>query len=84
MWRALFLAIGIYMILLGVECLGVERVNLKVRDDPPPRASLWEKTPEVGPRKTITPPTWAPWSLMSAGAVVCLYSFTIPRRVKGD
>jgi hypothetical protein len=29
----------------------------------------------------IAPPDWAPWSLLSAGAVVMLYSFTIPRRV---
>jgi hypothetical protein len=30
--------------------------------------------------KEITPPAWAPWSLMSFGAVTLLYSFTIPKR----
>jgi hypothetical protein len=29
------------------------------------------------------PPDWAPWSLMSTGAIVCLYSFTLPRRWNG-
>ena len=31
----------------------------------------------------VVPPEWAPWSLMGAGAVVVLYSFTIPKRVGG-
>ena len=32
MWRAFFLAIGFFVMILGVECLGVERVSLKMRD----------------------------------------------------
>jgi hypothetical protein len=83
MWRAFFLAIGTFLMILGVECLGVEAVNLKVRDAPPAPVSPWDTEPKVGPRKKLTPPGWAPWSLMSSGAVVCLYSFTIPRRIKG-
>ncbi|HZZ71690.1 MAG TPA: hypothetical protein VFE24_05520 [Pirellulales bacterium] len=31
----------------------------------------------------LNPPEWAPWSLMSAGAVIILYSFTIPKRIAG-
>ena len=31
----------------------------------------------------VIPPEWAPWSLMSAGAVIILYSFTIPKRIAG-
>ena len=37
MWRALFLAVGIYLVILGVECLGVEHVTLKIHDAPPLR-----------------------------------------------
>jgi hypothetical protein len=33
--------------------------------------------------KAYTPPDWAPWSLMSAGAVIMLYSFTVPKRMNG-
>jgi hypothetical protein len=84
MWRAFFLAMGIFLMTLGVECLGVETVHLKMRDAPPPRVSPWDTEEKVGPLKKITPPRWAPWSLMSSGAVVCLYSFTLPRRVKGE
>ncbi len=84
MWRSLFLAVGLFLIILGVECLGVETINLKFRDPPKESNLPWESAPAVGPRKKISPPPWAPWSLLSSGAVVCLYSFTIPRRVKSD
>ena len=84
MWRSFFLAVGVSLLILCVECLGVEQVNLKMRNPPPPPSSPWDTAPKVGPQKKIAPPSWAPWSLISAGAVVCLYSFTIPGRMKGD
>jgi len=84
MWRALFLAIGFFIMILGVECLGVERVNLRLRDQPPAPVSPFDTAPKEGAQRQIIPPPWAPWSLMATGAVVCLYSFTIPRRVAGN
>ena len=83
MWRAFFLALGLSVMILGVECLGVEKVTLKMRNAPPPPSTPWEQQASTGPAKTLVPPIWAPWSLMSVGAVICLYSFTIPQRVKG-
>jgi hypothetical protein len=70
MWRSLFLALGVSSVLLGVEALFIDQAVLK--------------TPESQPSATVRvvdPPEWAPWSLMAGGAVVVLYSFTIPRRV---
>ncbi|MFC1597250.1 hypothetical protein ACFL5Q_04845 [Planctomycetota bacterium] len=85
MWRALFLAIGIYLILLGGQCLGVQKIVLKRREPvvQPPQQTFFfgPKEPGVGPLKEIVPPPWAPWSLMAGGAVVCLYSFSIPSRL---
>jgi len=72
MWRSFFLAIGAYVCLLGVQALAVEKAVLK------PELS-GSKSPSV--RREIVPPDWAPWSLMAGGAVVVLYSFTIPHRV---
>jgi hypothetical protein len=83
MWRAFFLAIGLYLIIFGVECLAVERVYLRVQDEPPPSSSILDPAPKAGPQKQFTPPPWMPWSVLSSGAVVCLYSFTIPRRMGG-
>ncbi len=74
MWRSLFLALGAYTCLLGVEALAIERAVLKKpADGSPPLIASSE----------LVPPEWAPWSLMATGAVVVLYSFTIPRRAKG-
>ena len=84
MWRALFLAVGFFVMILGVECLGVERVTLKMHDAPPAPVSPFDTESRTGAQKQIVPPPWAPWSLLSSGAVICLYSFTIPRRVSGN
>jgi len=72
MWRSFFLAIGAYCCLLGVEALAVEKAVLKVK---PNRAQTAVRE--------IVPPDWAPWSLLGTGAVVVLYSFSIPQRVGG-
>jgi hypothetical protein len=83
MWRALFLAMGFFLMILGAQCLGVESVRLKIHDEAPAPVSPFDTEAKVGDLMLITPPPWAPWSLLSCGAVVCLYSFTIPRRVAG-
>ena len=80
MWRALFLAVGVFLVLLGVQCLGVEKFTLN-RHEPGVASATGETKP--GPQKEVNPPPWAPWSLMSTGAVVCLYSFSIPSRLRG-
>jgi hypothetical protein len=83
MFRAFFLAIGFFLMLFGVECLGVERMNLKMRESPPAPVGPFDFEVKEGAQKQLTPPAWAPWSLLSTGAVMCLYSFTIPKRVAG-
>lgn len=74
MWRSLFLALGAYTCLLGVEALALEKAVIKK----PVEGQTNQYTKE-----DLVPPQWAPWSLMGGGAVVVLYSFTIPRRAMG-
>ena len=83
MWRAFFLAIGFFVMVFGVECLGVERMNLKMLNPPPAPTSPFDTETKVGSPKQLTPPDWAPWSLMATVAVVCLYSFTLPKKLAG-
>ncbi len=80
MWRALFLAMGLYCCLLGVEALAIDKAVLITRK--PAAQSTFGALSRQPPRREVVPPPWAPWSLISAGAVVVLYSFSIPRRVK--
>jgi len=83
MWRSLFLALGIILCILGAECLLMEKVVLKADNVPVAKSAalfLREPLPET---REIVPPEHAPWTLMSFGAVVVLYSYSIPRRNGG-
>ena len=70
MFRSLFLALGVSSVILGAEALFIDQAVLKKPANQP-----------AAEQKIVNPPEWAPWSLMAGGAVVVLYSFTIPRRV---
>jgi hypothetical protein len=70
MWRSFFLAIGVTVLLLGLEATAVERAVVK------------SDLSRNAPTREFIPPDWAPWSLMAGGAVVVLYSFTLPQRGK--
>ena len=82
MWRACFLAVGITLVVWGVECLVIEKAVL-AGEAKPAQAEYGAllAAPTQPSAREIKPPEWAPWSLLSSGAVVILYSFTIPRRV---
>ena len=81
MWRAFFLAMGISLFILGAESLVVERAVLMPKAQAASTQSI--AAPATKPPAVVKPPEWVPWTFMSIGAVVVLYSFTIPRRVAG-
>ena len=62
----------------GAECLAVDRVVWRGGAEPAPAAFPFGNT---APKKDVVPEPWIPWCLLSSGAVVCLYSFTIPKRI---
>lgn len=74
MWRSLFIAIGLYAVLLGVECLLIDKAILARRENAAPGAEQ-----KVGRNREYAPPDWAPWSLMSTGAITVLYSINLKR-----
>lgn len=82
MWRSFFLAIGITLALFGLQGMAVEKVLLRFKDDPPPQTSMFDNEPKIAPPVELNPPPWAPYSLLSSGTIVCLYSFTLPKRFK--
>jgi hypothetical protein len=73
MWRAFFLAVGITAAVVGAQCLVLDRAVLVKQNPATPGGPP--------PMREIVPPEWAPWSLISGGAVVVLYSFTVPRKL---
>lgn len=74
MWRAVFLAVGISLTILGAQCFVVEKAVLTRKTDAEPSLGM----PETN--IVIEPPEWAPWSILSAGVLIVLYSFTLTRR----
>jgi hypothetical protein len=85
MWRALFIAIGVTACILGVECMMIDKAILVDRGGAAPATDTFGGTATAAPagKRELVPPDWAPWSLLSAGAVVMLYSFTLPKKWAG-
>lgn len=84
MMKSFFLAMGIFMCLLGSQCLVIEKFVLKARDPAEATSLDWMDTqPKLGPQRELDPPEWAPWTLLSTGAVVCIYSQTLPKKFNG-
>lgn len=74
MWRAFFLAMGISICILGLECLWVDQIVVGHAPNNLMRAFSGVRG------KVIAPPDGAPWILLGAGVVTLIYSFTIPKR----
>lgn len=78
MGRAFLMALGISACILGAECMAVDRFVLSGGSPPPPAepVSLFGPPPSVSARE-YKPPEWIPWTLLSGGAIVILYSMAM-------
>ena len=70
------------LLILGGECLVVEKAVLasspqQAGSPMSPFDEPLASQPSV--HREVRPPEWAPWSLLSAGAVILLYTFTLRR-----
>ena len=81
MAKAFFLAVGLSLCLLGGECFVVEKAVLAAKAKPKAAAkSSFLATTSAAPKKrVIKTPEWAPWTFLSTGAVIVLYSITLTR-----
>jgi len=81
MWRAFFQAVGIFLVIVGAECLAIEQAVLRIHDPP----SSWTAGPDAkGPPKVFRPTEWMPFSLMASGAITLIYSFTLAGGAKKE
>lgn len=80
MQRAFFLAIGVFLILLSLQCASVSKFvfcweeNASVQTAAAQTAS---DTKPSGKRCEFIPPDWLPWSLFSPGLLVTLYGLSL-------
>jgi len=91
MWRPIFSAVGIMLLIMGVQFFLVDEAILADsvlgrRGPATATSSLggtdYDLLGETGPlaSRNFSPPEWAPYSLMSLGTVVLLYALgTRPR-----
>lgn len=84
MWRAFFLALGIFFCLIGLQAMVVERVVLaeSVAPSAPILAADGTFTPP-GTKREIETRDWMPFSFAALGVVTILYTITIPKRLQG-
>lgn len=80
MWRAFFMAVGLAAVILGGEMLLIDKATLTLpAEEPLEPNSFMSTVHETFYTKDFVPPEHAPWTLLSVGAVVFLYSHTAPR-----
>ena len=65
MWKSFFLAAGIFACLLGAEMLLIDSAVVRSLDG-------------SGGPQAVTAPEWAPWTLLSVGAVTILHFCKLP------
>lgn len=84
-WRAFFFAVGIMLLIVGVELMFVDSATLgSPKTETVQVSNGWFQQPQsvqvANGGRVINPPEWMPWSFVFTGAVVVLYSFTLPVR----
>ena len=70
MWKSFCLAVGIFACVLGVEMLLIDSAMIRPLDG-------------RGAARMFTAPDWAPWTLLSVGAVTVLHYVSLPRALTG-
>jgi hypothetical protein len=79
MCRSIFIAIGIMAVIIGIECMVIESANLYSASETRARTFLNPiGTPSSNTREW-RPQEWFPWTVLSAGVIIVLYSFTLPQ-----
>ena len=76
-----FFSIGMFIALWGVSLLFVDKLVVNVADDtqrPPGFRGMLNNQPQK--QRTIDPPDWVSFSLLSVGAVTMLYAVALPRK----
>ena len=71
MWKSFFLATGLFASALGFELLMIDSATILPLDG-------------RGGSRVFTAPDWAPWTLISAGAVTILHFATLPKSILKD
>jgi hypothetical protein len=87
MWRAFFSAIGIVVLILGLECLVIDQAVMANRGESDTYQARIQTASLFGgggssmqeSSRVFRPSEWIPWSLLATGAVTVLYAASYRR-----
>ncbi len=83
MLRSLFLAVGIMLIVVGVESMFIDSANLHAAGELP--ATAFGGSSDGSTAKAWQPGEAFPFMMIAGGAIVVVYSNTLPKRfARGD
>jgi ABC-type cobalt transport system substrate-binding protein len=74
------MAIGIMLIVLGVETLFIESANLYAASDASARNFIDPGMTPARTTKVWEPGEKFPWAMLAIGAIIVLYAITLPKR----
>jgi hypothetical protein len=80
MWRAFFSAIGIVLIILGLECLAIDSATFAgPAEEQAAAGGLGGFFASAAPasNRVFRPTEWFPWSMLAIGSIVVLYSISL-------
>lgn len=81
MMRAFFAAVGIYLIIVGLECMVLDSAVFVagMMDEPVnvPTGGLFNPPQPVVNNRVFKPSEWFPWSLIACGSITLLYSVSL-------
>lgn len=90
MARSFFIGLGVFIIVLGLQCVMIDefRLRLQKTPEPEPTAQLSSRgLPGSSPAEQedikLQTPDWAPWTMLSVGTVTIIYAFALPKRFNG-
>jgi hypothetical protein len=79
-WRSFFLAVGIMLLIVGIECLLIDSATLFAASESSAADFMDPTRPAGQSTRVISPSEWVPWTLLSSGAIVIIYAVTLPKR----
>ena len=80
MWRSVFLAIGVTCCIIGLECMVVDEAVLANSFLGSRAANAMDFYRAGAQTQQFRTEEWMPWGFLGAGAVIILYSITLPKR----
>lgn len=89
MWKSFFLAVGIFLLLLGVETLLVDKFimangkaipRLVNGNSSPTQPGQFMPASYGRMKREMTTKDWMPWSLLASGVITVMYTLSLHNR----